>query len=502
MRLLGRLLVCRSRRSARASSLAAVAAAPCRLRPARRRGLRGGRRRIGRGGQRLRAGLALSLAPPRDARAALVDDALLQEPARQVPAGERLAVRRPRRPRSQPGRARSEGSSSRSPPRSAIRRRRRRGASLILGSVVAAGLFCRLSPGHRARLWRSLRSRERSLDAGDLRRARAARRDPSTSSSGASMASRSGRPDARSSPSRFRSPALHRRLRPRLARRPRRLLRARRDRGSGSGDRRAPRAAVSARLTRSCLAATSRIVLTAIDLVLGSCLVRPPGAAAQRPASGRSRPVTEATSSARSETRRRSTRRRTRSSGDCSTASCAGSTKQLASLAPDLGARRRLRRRSRHRASRPPPRAGPGARASTPTTPAGRGVALPKRSESLFPDGSAYDLPFADGSFDLVCAIEVLEHLERPRDALAEMSRVARRALLLSVPNEPGWRISHLLAGRNVRALATRRAHQPLVEARLRRARLGLTDGSRGRRRVSVDACRGRRRENPAFRRW
>jgi SAM-dependent methyltransferase len=83
-----------------------------------------------------------------------------------------------------------------------------------------------------------------------------------------------------------------------------------------------------------------------------------------------------------------------------------------------------------------------------------------------FTTGSAYDLPFEDGSFDLVCCIEVLEHLERPRDALAEMSRVAGRALLLSVPNEPGWRISHLLAGRNVRALGNtsttgRSVHSP-----------------------------------------
>jgi len=76
-----------------------------------------------------------------------------------------------------------------------------------------------------------------------------------------------------------------------------------------------------------------------------------------------------------------------------------------------------------------------------------------------FATGSAYDLPFEDESFDLVCAIEVLEHLERPREALAEMKRVAGRALLLSVPNEPGWRISHMLAGRNVRELGNTPGH-------------------------------------------
>jgi ubiquinone/menaquinone biosynthesis C-methylase UbiE len=80
-------------------------------------------------------------------------------------------------------------------------------------------------------------------------------------------------------------------------------------------------------------------------------------------------------------------------------------------------------------------------------------------SNISFATGSAYDLPFADGSFDLVCCIEVLEHLERPRDALAEMSRVAGRALLLSVPNEPSWRISHFLAGRDVRRLGDTPGH-------------------------------------------
>ena len=76
-----------------------------------------------------------------------------------------------------------------------------------------------------------------------------------------------------------------------------------------------------------------------------------------------------------------------------------------------------------------------------------------------FATGSAYDLPFADGSFDLVCCMEVLEHLERPRDALAEMSRVASHALLLSVPNEPSWRISHFLAGRDIGSLGNTPGH-------------------------------------------
>lgn len=76
-----------------------------------------------------------------------------------------------------------------------------------------------------------------------------------------------------------------------------------------------------------------------------------------------------------------------------------------------------------------------------------------------FESGSAYDLQFDDGSFDCVCALEVLEHLERPQDALAEMARVAERALLLSVPREPVWRVAHMMAGRDVRDLGNTPGH-------------------------------------------
>ena len=56
-----------------------------------------------------------------------------------------------------------------------------------------------------------------------------------------------------------------------------------------------------------------------------------------------------------------------------------------------------------------------------------------------FVAGSVVDLPFPDRSFDVVGCFEVLEHLpgDLPRRALSELARVARQAVVLSVPHEP-----------------------------------------------------------------
>lgn len=51
--------------------------------------------------------------------------------------------------------------------------------------------------------------------------------------------------------------------------------------------------------------------------------------------------------------------------------------------------------------------------------------------------GSADALPFADQSFDVVIACEILEHLPEPiyLAARAELARVARRSVIITVPN-------------------------------------------------------------------
>ena len=70
-----------------------------------------------------------------------------------------------------------------------------------------------------------------------------------------------------------------------------------------------------------------------------------------------------------------------------------------------------------------------------------------------------------DGTFDLVLAIEVLEHVPDPAAALAELARVARRDLIVSVPREPIWRVANLARGKYVGAPGQYAGpRQPLVE--------------------------------------
>ena len=52
-------------------------------------------------------------------------------------------------------------------------------------------------------------------------------------------------------------------------------------------------------------------------------------------------------------------------------------------------------------------------------------------------------LPFADGSTDIVTCLEVLEHLETPDAAVAELARVCRGHCVVSVPWEPFFRLGN-----------------------------------------------------------
>jgi 2-polyprenyl-3-methyl-5-hydroxy-6-metoxy-1,4-benzoquinol methylase len=71
----------------------------------------------------------------------------------------------------------------------------------------------------------------------------------------------------------------------------------------------------------------------------------------------------------------------------------------------------------------------------------------------------AEELPFENDEFDFASAVEVLEHVPEPDHTLAEMARVARRHLLVSVPREPLWRGLNMARGAYLRDLGNTPGH-------------------------------------------
>lgn len=61
-----------------------------------------------------------------------------------------------------------------------------------------------------------------------------------------------------------------------------------------------------------------------------------------------------------------------------------------------------------------------------------------------FDTQSIYEIPDEDDTFDLVVCCEVLEHLENYEDALKELIRISKKYVIVSVPNEPIWRILNM----------------------------------------------------------
>lgn len=73
--------------------------------------------------------------------------------------------------------------------------------------------------------------------------------------------------------------------------------------------------------------------------------------------------------------------------------------------------------------------------------------------------GDVVTLPFPDATFDLVLAIEVLEHVPDPDRALRELARVARADVLVSVPREPVWRAANMARGKYLKELGNTPGH-------------------------------------------
>jgi trans-aconitate methyltransferase len=60
---------------------------------------------------------------------------------------------------------------------------------------------------------------------------------------------------------------------------------------------------------------------------------------------------------------------------------------------------------------------------------------------------------------DLILCCEVLEHLEYPEKALYNISKITQKYCLLSVPNEPLWRIMNMARGKYLHSLGNTPGH-------------------------------------------
>lgn len=59
--------------------------------------------------------------------------------------------------------------------------------------------------------------------------------------------------------------------------------------------------------------------------------------------------------------------------------------------------------------------------------------------------GSVYNLPFENDSFDVVLFSEVLEHLDKPEQAIYELKRVSSNYCIVCVPYEPFFSITNFM---------------------------------------------------------
>lgn len=63
----------------------------------------------------------------------------------------------------------------------------------------------------------------------------------------------------------------------------------------------------------------------------------------------------------------------------------------------------------------------------------------------------ALRLPFKESYFDAVMAIELLEHVSNIKVLLEELKRVSNGYILITVPNEPIFRLANLFRGKNIK---------------------------------------------------
>jgi len=76
-----------------------------------------------------------------------------------------------------------------------------------------------------------------------------------------------------------------------------------------------------------------------------------------------------------------------------------------------------------------------------------------------FLSGDIYTTECESNSFDLVISSEVLEHLENPMEALNELIRISKRYVLVSIPNEPLWRMANMARFKYLNAFGNTPGH-------------------------------------------
>lgn len=87
------------------------------------------------------------------------------------------------------------------------------------------------------------------------------------------------------------------------------------------------------------------------------------------------------------------------------------------------------------------------------------GMAREKNPQILINVESIYALKRPDNSFDLILALEVLEHLENPEAALRELHRVSNKYVVLSAPNASLWRVLNVARGKYLRDFGNTPGH-------------------------------------------
>lgn len=87
-----------------------------------------------------------------------------------------------------------------------------------------------------------------------------------------------------------------------------------------------------------------------------------------------------------------------------------------------------------------------------------------KLGKKIYPElalfeGDVYGLKYKDNNFDLSICTEVLEHLDDPKKAVAEIKRVTSKYIIFSVPNEPFFIMANFLRGKYLKSFGNHPEH-------------------------------------------